>query len=478
MEEYLNILSEALKKPLLKVEADYLSVYFEIIHKDNYEQILTSNDDWNQAFDAIDKQYQIDRYKIHHTPIENNLRKMISAIALISSQEQKWLLMPLIVHLDDKHIFFQYLIAKPFFNDLNENIIGVLDAVTITGNLHGVSELHWEADAFRNYEAGIVERNIRNIYDFIQLFERGNGFIPSSFITLCVFVLYRNSFESLVQILEKKHDVLTIIHLINGLSVSEKLKVACVSKNIILHFEALRETVYFQKGRKSFDVEEQDLIVNLIVELSKNREMWVQFLEFYLEYPLRSPLLFKPLGVALSQLSQDKIESFIVTIKIDKYVDNESKSSLNTCFSNISDGSIQELIAKEIFERWLLFIENYDGYINSMLMSNVIDINMHYVTSSLEKSVVISSLEASINTIKELNNQWFRSEQEQVNQFYKYISKLFVYSIAIEKYELMELKAEVIAILDSNLEVKYESNQNVKTTCELFADVRLRRQLG
>jgi len=470
MEEYLDILQKALCEPFIEVEEDFLDDYFKVIHTGNYQQVIKSHDVWNQAFDTIDKQYQIGRYEVHQTSIESHLKQMLSAIALINSQEQKWLVMPLIIHLDAQQMFFQFLNDKLFFNALKENLTGFLRAITVSTDLGNTSDLHWEAKSYRNYEVGITEGNIKKIYDFIQAIERGNGLIPDRFVVLCVFALYRTSFQQLVQILNNQNDVLTMVHLISGLSVSEKLNVASSSQNIILQFEILREVCYFQRDG-CFSKEEEQFVANLIITLSNNDDIWVQFLDFYLEYPLRSPLLFKSLGIALDQLSEDKVMLFIASISIDCYVNNESKSALNDCFINISDERTQKLIATKVFKRWLSFVENYCEYCNGILMSNVIDIVMQYIIQYVPKRELVQLIKGCLYSIKELDNQWFKSPQEQTNQFYKYISQLFVYGIAIDKYELIEMKDEIKSILDGSLVIKYESNQNMKSTSALFDNI-------
>lgn len=468
MEKYVDILQNILTKTKVNIPPNYLDDYFEIIDKNGYLEVLNNNDTWNAAFAEIEDGYQIKKYQFIHNPdMVTELLKIISAMVVVEEKEKKKDLFPLITYLEQKNILCQYLIDNGFFEDIESNIFKILSSINIQYDMHDISELHWELESFENYKKGIEGKNIELIYKFISAFEEGGGFIPDGFINLVVFVLYEISYKKLIDILDQKEDVLTIINLVNHLPANKKIKIAAESNNLILKFEVLREVFYF--NNTTLDLDDKILVKKIIIELSEDNCFWKQFLMFYLEYPLRSPKLFELLGKVLNQLNNKEIESFIERIKIDNHLSYECKSALNLCFFNIEDEPIQQVISKRLFERWLKFTDDYDEYTGSLLLTNVIDIVIHYVNNFLEDDEIIKAIDLIIENLQELNNKWFEDETRQSCSFYRLMSKLFIYGVAANT-RMIDRKILIQNICDTNLILKGENHYNKKTTKALFSE--------
>ena len=335
MEKYLEILSNTLNQKLLKVESNYLDNYFKIIKKNDFKEILNNNNVWHNAFSEIKKKYQIRRdiHSLGNSNIDINLLKVISAINVIKNKEKKMQLMLLIVYLDCNNILYQFLFNKKFFVDCQEKIFATLNKVTTNSNANNISNLHWESEVFQKYQNGIKKKNIKDIYRFIDHWERGIKFPPPSkgFINCLVFFLYRLSFENLLQILNKKNDILAIIHLTYCLSIAEKLKIAVESDQLFLKFELLRQVVYKNYDSPALEINEQNLITKIVIDISKDINLWKQFLKFYLHYPASSPNLFQPLGLALNKINNTKIEILIENIIIiDNDFNDKSRQALDS----------------------------------------------------------------------------------------------------------------------------------------------------
>ena len=467
MEKYLDILQNTLDKEIVDISPDYLDYYFEIIKKNGRLEILNNNDAWNKAFNAIENHYKIKKYQIIHSPdMVAVLANVVSAVMATQHPKKKINLFLLIAYLDEANIFYQHLIDSGFFENTKNNIINILNSLGFKINTHDLSNLHWESESFDNYEKGLENKNIKQIYDFISSYERGNGFIPDSYINFLIFVSCKILNNELIKVLDKQKSVLILIPLFYNLSIIEKLKIAISSTNILLKFEVLRGIFYFNKD-VVLDENEAVLVKEIIIIFSKDSDFWQQFLVFYLEFPSRSPQLFKPLGLALNQLNNKQINLFINSIKIDKYINNKCRSALNNCFFAINDKAIQQFISKKIFEMWCEYIEGCDEYTNTILITNVIDIVIHYASNFLNDSQIIEAINTNIKGIKEIDNKWFATKTEQTNCFYKYMSKLFIYCISANAKSIKQVKL-IQNICDNNLILRNEHQTNNKTTKTMF----------
>jgi len=471
MEEYVDILQNILAQTKVDASPNYLDDYFKIIDANGRLEILKNNDTWNQAFSEIEDSYKIRKYEVTHNPdMVADFSKIISAIVAVKKPNKKIDLFSLITYLDQSNFFFQHLIDNDFFKGIEGNIFSILSSIDIEINMPDISDRHWELESYNNYKKGLRNKDIRQIYNFISAYERGNGLLPNSYINFMVFVLYSTSYNQLIKILEQQEDVLTIKTLVDSLPASKKLKIAVEVNSPILKFEVLREIFYF--GNTTFDPKGNALVKEIIIDISKDTSFWKQFLMFYLEFPSRSPQLFETLGLALNQLNNKNIEPFIESIKIDKYLSNECKSALNLCFFNIENESIQQFISKKVFERWLEFIESYDEYTDSILITNVIDIVIHYTNNFIEDSQVIEDIDLIIEDIQELDNEWFVDEMMQTTVFYKAMSKLFIYGISANT-KMIDRQRLIQDIFDTNLILKHENCHNKKTTKALFSELML-----
>ena len=455
MEEYINILRNILSKKPLEVSPNHLDTYFEIISNNGYSKILNNPDIWEDSFETIEKSYQINRCHVADNPkMVTNFIKIISSIIAVKNKKKKEQLFPLIIYLDDTNIFYQHLITCSFFDEIKETILHILSSVNTTVNIKNISNSDWESELFSNYKNGIKRKNIKQIYTFILPFERGKGLIPNRVINLLVFVSYKIFYENLVKILNQQEDILTIISFINILVVEEKLKLAVSSTNSFLKFEALRETFHLEHSTyfcSVLSITEQGLIEKIVLDISTDNTLWSQFLEFYLKFPLRTPQLFKPLGLALSQLEYKKITPFINNIKIDSHISNECQSALNICFFSIQNKSIQKMISKGIFNRWLKLVNNYnDEYMDGILITNAIDIVIHYVANFLSEEKIIELISINIKNVQELDNKWFADERKQIHDFYKHMSELFIYGVATNTMSIRQQEELLPAIRASS----------------------------
>lgn len=198
--------------------------------------------------------------------------------------------------------------------------------------------------------------------------------------------------------------------------------------------------------------------------------MWQQFISFYLEYPSRYPQLFKALSKAIIQLDEKSVDLLLHGIKLSKFLSNESKEALNSCFLNIQKDEIQKYCLETLFLRWLDFIGTSSDYFGSIVLTDIIDLIVVYIRDFLDKNVIIQEIERVLYNLEEIDNKWFIDGLEHSNYFYKQMTKLFVYGFALEKYKLYDLKEKISLICSGASVLENEKSYQTKTTLQLFKE--------
>ncbi len=129
-----------------------------------------------------------------------------------------------------------------------------------------------------------------------------------------------------------------------------------------------------------------------------------------------------------------------------------------------------------MFYRWLEFIDNYNEYLGSIILTDTIDIVILYIVNFLDKTEVKKEIEKILDTLDEINNIWFKNKVDQENFFYKQLSRLFVYSFALNKFELFEEKQNILKLCKDSLIIQKEPQMNNrKTTLALFNEYILKK---
>lgn len=473
MEEYVKDLLEIVnKEKLCEIELSYLDKYFNIVESYNSLKIENINRDYNDFFEDFCIEYKISIFDALYTSgMKKILEKLIAAICYVEEIEKKEKLIPLIIYLDKNNILYEYLLKNSFAGNLKKYFMEIGQSFkAMFSKRIDVSDLNWEVEAQKRYIDGLKNNNIKDIYSFVDAFERGCGNLQNSFIDFTIFMLAKTSFEDLIKILDNKNDTIGMIYLLNNLSIEEELQIAVKSNNILLKFEVLREVVYFQK-KITISTDENNLIQNIIVAFSKDKNIWEQFLSFYLEYPSRAPLLFSSFGKVFSKLEKIKIDDFINHIKLDQHLNQENKESFKIFFYNIDNDKVKETLLLEILDKWMNYVDNYTKNLLSIILTDIFDVIVIVINDFIAKDDIIIRIENSINNLNEIGNIWFNDEFEQRTYFYKEMSKLFLYSFAIKKHKLTSYKKLIQELCKNNIELKYEhKNPNNKTTLQLFGE--------
>lgn len=473
MEKQINqFLIETLKNNNLDFDNNFLDKYYELFDNKKY-----LGKDFDSIYEDMEQIYEIKKYSI---PYDESSTKIYEKLifSVINTSDKKKILkhIPLIIYLDVENILYNYLFKNNYFDnflEIKDFLIGNLKDCNINIDTKNISKNHWESEAFENYKKGLEEKDFNKIYNFIEAVQRRN-FMYEPYIDFVSFIVVKMFFNDFVNILDNTDNVFKINYVLSKLEVKDKLLLANKTKNILVKFDVIRSSVYFQSNNH-FLKDENELISNVILFLTQNKKVWEDFLKYFMIYPSRNPQLFLPLSEVLNQSQYDVIDIFIDTVKINQYFDENSKDALNNCILKIKNDEIQEYIMQKLFIRWKDFIDNYEDYIGNLFLTDVMDIVISYVREFLSKEVIEKEIKQLIFNIEEIENKWFKNSSEQKNYLYKQLSKLFVYGFALEKYKLINLRNKIKYLLQ-NIEndLRSEYTNKTKTTMQLFNEYILK----
>jgi hypothetical protein len=449
---------------------------------DKYYLLDTSKylgNDFYKIYKDVKDIYGIDLQSIKYGN-NNNKQKIIYQnllLAVISekNKKKKIQLIPLIIYLDENRFLYDYLHKIKYFDkfvyDIKDFFIGALNGGIVEfSSTNSISDYHHEKELFKSYKLGIENLNFNQIYKFIDGVEKGIGHKFDKYLDFLTIVTYKYFFEDLLEIVNNKKDLIDILYLINILNIEELLHLSLKSNNYLLKFESIRKSIYFKSNNfycLNLLSSERVLLTNIIIEFSKKEQIWKQFLNFYFEFPSRNTQLFRPMSNAILEIDKNCISELTKVIKIEKYSNSDSKIALNSLILNIKNDEIQKEILDTLFYRWNNFVDSYDDYLGSILLTDVIDIVVSHTIGFVDKESIIKNINNSLSNIEEINNIWFKNKIKETNYFYKQISKLFVYSFAVEKYKLYELRRQIALTCKNNTILQKESQ---KTTLQLFKE--------
>lgn len=473
MEKQMNqFLTELLENDTTKLEDSFLDKYYELFDTKKY-----LGKDFDSIYKDMEQKYSIKKYSIPYDDNSTEIYKqLVLSVVNISDNKKRLKLIPLIVYLDIENILYNYLHKNNYFDsfiEINDFFIGTFKDSYVSTAIKNISRHHWESEAYENYKKGLENKDFNKIYNFVEAVQRRN-FMYEPFIDFLSFVSAKMFFDDFVNLLDSEDDVFKIKYLLNNLTIKEKFLLADKSNNEFVKFEAIRDSVYFQSNHNSCSnllKDENELLSSIMISLTQGKQIWKDCLQYFLVYPSRNPQLFLPLADVLNKSSDEIIDIFIDTIKINQYFNEDSKDALNNSILKIYDDNIQKYIMEKIFLRWYGFIDSYEDYIGSLLLTDVIDIVIVYIREFVSKEAIEIEINQFIYDIEEIDNKWFKSSSEQSNYLYKQLTKLFIYGFSLEKHNLNEMKERLKCILQ-NLEaqLKNDYTQNTKSSMQLFKE--------
>lgn len=458
---------------------------YEIGFLDRYYKLFRDKKYLGKDFECIYNDMQNTYFYGRHFHMNDEeliiiYKKLLSNIIHEKNDKTRIKLIPLIIYLnsithDINNILYKYLYENLYFESfkaIKDFFIGTIASSESNINLDSLpTYYHLEKELIQTYYLGIQNNDLKKIYYFLDAYERSGGFSPEPYIEFLSYVSVKIFFADFLNIINNK-DPLDIQLLIKNFTSEDKLKIAINTNNNFLKFYVIRNFVYFRSNNqfsKNLLKNENELISEIILDLSKDENDWKYFLEYFLIYPSRSPQLFLPFASTIDNLSYNKIDILIESIKIERFHNEAVKISLNNLVFKMKDDEKQKYILQRIHNRWIAFIENYDDYFGNILLTDVLDIVIVYIREFLTKNYIESILTQSIYNLEEIDNQWFKDGSEMSNYFYKQLTITFVYSFGIEQHKLYEIRSKLKVLLAKYRWLKNEhSINNQKTTLQLF----------
>ena len=481
MEKQINyFLTQILESNVSKLDDSFLDKYYELFDTKKY-----FGKDFDSIYKDMETAYYIKKYSMPHDDNSTAIYKqLVLSVVNIFDNKKRLKVIPLIVYLDIENILYTYLYENNYFDcfaGIKDFFIGTLKDSSVSANTKNISKHHWESEAYESYKQGLEQKDFTQIYNFVEAIQRGN-FMYEPYIDFLSFMSAKMFFDDFVNVLDTVNDVFKIKYLLNNLTTKEKLLLADKTKNILVKFDAIRSSVYFQSNRNNCSnllKDENELISKNMLSLTQDKQVWKDFLQYFLIYPSRNPQLFLPLADVLSQSSDDVLDIFIDTIKINQYFDEDSKEAINNSILKIEDDEVKKYIMEKIFLRWCEFIDNYEDYIGSLLLADVIDIAIVYIKEFVSRDVIKNEINHFIYDIEEIDNKWFKNSLEQSNYLNQQLTKLFVYGFSLEKHGLNNTKNEVKRLLQSiENDLRGERINNTKSTMQLFNEYILKEQMN
>lgn len=448
----------------MEEQLDILDIYLKLYDEKNYRNTFYNLTYSNMIQHFID--YKIYDYDELYGGLPNEseiISRYKKEIIVIDDIEIKKKLLPLILFIGED--FHQKLYENDFFNDLKEFLLTEFKEINFDIVLSSLDKDSSEFESQSKLKEEVENFDFNTILDFnFSQPTIGNNQYPK----FMYFIAEKIFFEEYCNVLNDKNSF-NFLFLTNVLERDYNPKVK-IDKNrrikllqyitgknkLILEIRFLRDLVWYE-----YDVW---LIKKIILNLSKDINIWESFSNYYLNSPSRYVKLFQSLGELLHDLNQENIDILIDSIRINTYTQNDNIKALNNCFLEANN-----YIIEKIFQKWLDYIDSYNDYFSSILLTDVQDIIIECVKKYLTKDIIDQELKRCVNNIEEINNKWFKSNIEQNNYFYKNMSKLFVYGVAVEKYNLKSIKVDIVNICNKSLLLNREGKYgNNKTTLELF----------
>ena len=156
--------------------------------------------------------------------------------------------------------------------------------------------------------------------DWLELSELWPGFegalLPHVFLCEAVRCLYRFGRGNLLAAVDGLKQTPTVMEISASLSTSERLVLGVESNNPHIQFACVFQTLLFTPKADRLAPGDQKVLANLLVRVAADTERWNEWMRTFNRYPVRYPALQTPLGLALADLADSAIGTYIETISL------------------------------------------------------------------------------------------------------------------------------------------------------------------
>ncbi len=172
----------------------------------------------------------------------------------------------------------------------------------------------WEnefIDAFQKADVAGDWAEIADMWPRLEYVAR-----PDPLFMEAVRCLARFGFSELVRAAGAFQQCPLVMMLAHTLSIGQRLRLAISSGSACVRFCCAFVTVGRSAGAIALSADDEAALSELLVKVSASPEEWGKWLAAFNTYPLRYPLLHRPLGIALAHANPEAALAYIDSIKL------------------------------------------------------------------------------------------------------------------------------------------------------------------
>lgn len=401
---------------------------------DKYFSFFDLNESLNNIW--IIDEFLKKEYDFQNT--DDEVEKFITTILKVNNKTHKIKLIPLLVYIDGnrKSVLLKYLLDYGFWDFLKNNddyFIEFFKKYHLHINLQDSQKHSYRFILYQSYQNGLDTKDFTKIYDFIDGYFVGyNAYWALqniSFIAYTAYIYFRIYKNNFMQILDKQCDIFQIKSFIFRCDIDELLFIAKESSNQLVKFEIIKNLLY--RNSDDLKLKDRNDIDDILLSFTKDKQIWNNFLKFYLQFPQNNPVLISYLTHIFDKDDLQKYvkDTFVENITIDKYGNLENDKILTSCILNIKNINNKKYILQAIFNKWSEYIKQSADYIlNITTFINITPLICYYIGNFLDKRFIENQIQNFIKEMQEIDNIWFADSLTQHKYFLKLLYQFFVYS--------------------------------------------------
>lgn len=251
--------------------------------------------------------------------------------------------------------------------------------------------------------------------------------------------LARFGFAQLVEAADGLKQGWLAFEMANALPGAQRLSLAIASQSARLRFCCAFVTVSRMNGNAALGHEDEASLTKLLVAVAASLVEWRKWMEAFNAYPVRYPQLQRPLGSALSKISYDAGRVYINSIALRSSAFSHPdgcRDAVSVCLREFSDKASPEHRAKlwhQAYKRWnswqfkTLTAGTYLSEINRSSLDFAIASYARDILSAGERAAEIEKLQTQFI---EIEQEWYRSETDLINEFNRLLSIHQIYAHA------------------------------------------------
>jgi hypothetical protein len=322
----------------------------------------------------------------------------------------------IIGYLQQEPEFLSHILDDSDFNKLKK-LVFELFCLTKQDYYLPDSANHFEKVSFERYNNGIKENNLKNVFDFIEALERGNGYSMNFFMGFLsrLLLLDFNNYISFLDSLEEPLLMSKHIEILKRETKKESVVDALSeSKNKWLLFEYLRQ-IFRSYNVIVCDDKEMRIISHLFkIIYNINKNFFIEGISF-LSHPNNYKCLGTALGFSLSAINNKVLLNEIIDyMGIDKFA-NSANFWLHIGKSIIDDDNktLCRYMASTVFHKWSIFLEELfygDELLIMMALTDYEHIIDYYFQELLfnNKSEFLAILKEKVDLIVNYKSYWVK----------------------------------------------------------------------